>query len=895
MPGLYPPFVVLGTAPRVLEVVAETRRRVRVVFSEAMRVDATLLATASYTLTPDGGSASRTIVRVRPGARVGPTSVILTLSGPLTVGSSNYRLDCDTAIEDVAGTPLNASYLGADFSVAADVPAAEAYQGRQRLYVGVRIEGIGSGSSISTGRRYVWCSRRPRDVSDYSSVGGDAVYLPDLLSWPSHVESRMHPLGGVAESGELTVAIVDGGARQDRLTQLLAIHRRPINALSAELTRTATSATFLTNTGLTAGGLVFPGGECLRLSTNTSGTTWTVSRGALDTAAQRHASGAVVYAGSPLLYGRRMRLFVGLNDGAHASTDEEEVEAGWAIDSVELSDDLLAWVLRGRSQLKYLDRLLDRSPFQATLTAVDEAHSRVSLRPVRAEPTAYRGHFNDRVFLRFGKNEIRAIAQSGLLDSVPVAGTRIEDWKDGELVRQVFVARADATGTDYGSFRYQAPGAETTSRSTGTWTPDAHAIVILLCLATGKSDLDDNTPDNYTSGYGNFSALPPGVGLGMPAAEIDFGSALDVWHRAPHLVLEHFVLDSTETGREVFDRILKLTGIDVRTVSGLLTFGYTRTPLADDVVASWDVSTLVGRDGGDGNLVPQLRARIDQSLAIGAVQFKARNARGDEVELTYSDADFPEVFGDVRGLYSVDEKPLPIDARDVRADDNGGEPELLRQRALQVLRGYRRAPWRYSLVTPRTQRSVQPGDFVHLTYPQLPDLAEARRGVVEQTIKITSKKETISRERVDITWDAVSYPAGRVGRLAPSARVSGAPTGSVVPVSANRYTDPQARGGLPSTDAAAFRVGDRVCLKSRGGLRVTTTPAYQTVTAIGSNTLTLDGTFGGAPELTTGGVLAYVDRSEATTTQAEAFVFLSDRATRTVGATTETPWTYGEG
>lgn len=897
MPLTGPPFVGLGEAPRVVSCTAETRTRLRVVFSEAMRVDAPFLDPTSYTLTPDGGSVSRAILTVSPAARVGPTSVVLTLSGPLTEGASNYNIAVDTDVEDMAGNGLDATADSVDFSVASDTGAAPG--AARRLVVLVRIEAIGTGGSTSVGAQFTWCSRRPRSYADWNTPGvSAATYIPDLCDWPSAIEQRSSPLGGVAESGELSVVILDGGARGDRLTQLLAIHRRAINFLVGPVGRTDTSVTFAAPGSLSVGDVVHAGGEAMRLASNTSGNTWTVTRGVLDTDAQRHTAGAPVLAGTALLHGRRMRLFVGQNDGAHASTDEEEIEAGWAIDSIDLTPDLGAWILRGRSQLKHLDRLLDRRPFQASLVAFDDAHAHVTLQPVRSdsgEYTAYRGHFNDRTFIRIGDDEIRQIGPGGAVDRIPRAGTLAGDWREGDGTRQVFVAQSDQTGTDYGSFRGQAPGSETDSRSTGAWVPYSHAIPILLCLITGKSDLEDNVPDNYTPGFGNWSGLPPGVGLGTPAREIDFGSALDVWHRAPHLVLEHFVLDATESGREVLDRILRLTGIEIHTANGLLTFRYVRTPLADDVVAEWGPAQIVARDDGSGNIIPEVNARLDASLAIGAVKFTALNARGDDVELVYSDADFPEVFGDVRGLYSIDEKPLPIDARYVRCEDAGGEPELLRQRALQILRAYRRIPWRYGFATPREQRAVQSGDFVRFTYPQIPDLVNGQRGIVRQTIKILSKREVVNREKVEIAWDAISYPAAKAGRIAPAARISGPAVGNTIPVTANRYTDPNARGDLPRTDAAGFSVGDRVCLKTRGALRIVTTPAYETVVSVGTNELELSGDFGGASEVTAGTVIAFVRHDEATDAQRARFVFMASRTTRQIGSSGEQAWTYGEG
>lgn len=874
----------LAAAPRVVRAEGLGLDRVRLVFSEPMVDSAALRNVASYTLLPDVGATARAIVSVTPSTYVGPTSVVLRFARALTAGAG-YRIDVSAALEAESGLSMNPAALFASWTTEALTPHQEL---GQRLVVIVEIESIGQGeASGALPDRY--CSTEPTLYTDYA----DGRYFPYLADWPSAIEQRQHPLGGVAESGELQVVLVD---IDDRLTAAFAIHRRAVNYLATELAAGDTEATFQSNAGVVLHRLLYMGGEALQVGAFDSGTTWAIARHVLDTAAQRHSAGAPVLLGTPLLPGRRMRMFVGYNDGRHSSADEDEIEAGWAIDSIGLTADHNGWILRGRSQLKYLDNLLDRRPFLATLEAFDGSQTQLQLRPVRnGNLGGYRSHFGDRVFLKLG-DQVLQMTLAGAIEGQPVAGTLSAELREGTAARQVFVARADQTGTDYGSFRRQAPGDETTSRSTGPWVAEWHAIPIILCLITSKADVDDNVPDNYTSGFGNYSALPPGVGLGVPAAEVDFGSALEVWHRAPHLLLEHFVLDETATGREVLDRILRLTGIDLGYVDGLLTFSYTRTPLADDIVAEWGPGELVAREDEDGNLgPPELTAELDASLAIGAVKFAARNARGDTVELIYSSTDFPEVFGDVRGLYTLDEKPLEIDARYVRCEDGGGEPELLRQRALQILRGYRRVPWRYGIPTPREQRHVRAGQFIRLTYPQLPDLVEGQRGLVRQAVKILSKREEVSREKVEIGWTGISYPAGRAGRIAPAGRISGAATGNVVPLTANRFTDPAAQGDLPNTDAAAFRAGYRVCLKTRGGLRIVTTPAYQTVVSVGANQLTLDGMFGGAPEVAAGTILAFVRHDEAVTEQRERYVFFADRADRTVGSSGEEPWTYGEG
>lgn len=99
----YVQFVGVGIRPSVANAQAITEQRVRVRFTEAMRADAELLDATNYTITPDGGSAARTVVSVSIDA---DDSVILHLDGVLTFGQANYNVAVALTVADVAGNTL---------------------------------------------------------------------------------------------------------------------------------------------------------------------------------------------------------------------------------------------------------------------------------------------------------------------------------------------------------------------------------------------------------------------------------------------------------------------------------------------------------------------------------------------------------------------------------------------------------------------------------------------------------------------------------------------------------------------------------------------------------------------------------------------------------------------
>lgn len=114
-------FVGIGVAPRVASAAAQTQSTVRVVFSEPMTNNAALTTAANYVLTPDFGSAARTVTSVLVAST---TIVVLALDGALTPGTDNYQVAVSDLVIDVAANTLDPAFDTADFGFSGAVTPA---------------------------------------------------------------------------------------------------------------------------------------------------------------------------------------------------------------------------------------------------------------------------------------------------------------------------------------------------------------------------------------------------------------------------------------------------------------------------------------------------------------------------------------------------------------------------------------------------------------------------------------------------------------------------------------------------------------------------------------------------------------------------------------------------
>lgn len=761
----------------------------------------------------------------------------------------------------------------------------------------VTIDGVGEYGGI-----WKFCTTLPT----YTATTRYKAYLGN---YPQLLAENTHPLGGVSGSGELQVEIVDV---DDELTGRIArTEARPQTRITAGITSAVTTVTVESNTGITAGSSMgFMGVEAFTFDSISAGTTWNITRGALGTTASAHDQGDPVWLFSPYMLGRRMRVYLAFNDDDYGGT-ETEIGGGWHLDPPRLGSGLNSWVLTGSSPMKYLDRLLYRNAFRGTLILKNPETKTYLVYSTQTQSGSgavndVHPHHQDRIFYRVGDEVVRVDPDriylgQFVVDKYGAAGTHpSNNLKEGEEIYQVFAADTDE---DYGSFRAQDQNAESSSKSAPSWVSYDHPVPIILSLLTSKSDVSDNNADNFETGKGNFSGLPPGIGLGIPGndsvSRIDYDSFLAVWNRTRTYSMRNFILEDSQSGRDVIDRICRATGYDLKLKDGKLYLDAFRLPLADETGAVFDDSSILTEESGEGHRVPRLSAVIDKSLVASQVAFTLRNSRGKEIRSVWSSDDIKEQFGNIRGDYQLESRAIEIDATDFQADANGAEPEVIQHRALQILYRYRRPVWRINVTTDLSLEATEAGDFVYLTHSQFPDMTNGTRGVTNLLCKVLSKEVRVDPDGARIDWEIISYnQEARVGRVSPSAMITSVASNTAT-VEENRYTDPDALGDdITEPDANAFTVGDVVRLVDTSGVPIGTSPETQTIQSISGNDIELDSNFGGAAEFASGYVIEYANADDQAEQQQNGYVSMADDpsdGSSDVGTTfSGDPWAYGE-
>lgn len=724
----------------------------------------------------------------------------------------------------------------------------------------VRIEGVGNGA----GQWAFTTQRVPSDPLCRAWFPAGAV--PSLASY------SVPPLGGVVAQGEYSFELVDVG---DQLTAQLAHESTSISSLFSAVGSAATSVEFLAPPG-SPGDVVCVGRECMRLESPGVGLFWNVTRGFLGTTATSHRIRSRVYRRLQYLAGRQVVVSVRTGSGPLAT--ESELGRFW-LDLPQLDETLNVWRFACRSR----DRLLDRLVYPKPLTDGVRVSSEASILP--RNPDRWRAHYNQRLFIRAGDTIVRVHRGGGsdalTVESVGVAGTPSADLAGIDSIEQVFIAD---DSDDFASFRW-SPTIAGSAANPATWAPDSHPIPVILALLTSNHSAGTA---NGTVGLGYFACLPQGVGCGVPATEIDASSVYRTWSRSQRARIPFFAITSeTKSAREAIDAIAKYCGYTVGWRGSLLTIDLRSSAAPTSTISLSDVVT---RESG-GARVPMLGSpRYSDAYLATRVEMKSKSERGTEVNSAFTLSDFPLIFGAQEGLYG-DQYTLEVDASFVRADAVGDEPEYLRGRALDILTTFRDPLWTLQLTTGiDLLTAVSPGDVVAFRHPQLPDMRTGTRGGhLGATWWVLEARPDFGAGTV--TWTLLSrgnQPAP--GEIAPSARIASA-VGSVVTVSANRYTDPDNAEGLPANDAMAFAVGDVVRLRDRSGVAIATTPTFTTVTALSASTITLASSLGG--ELTAGRIIEYVDAADANAAMLAAKVYLADELSETVGAATQAAWRFG--
>jgi hypothetical protein len=193
---------------------------------------------------------------------------------------------------------------------------------------------------------------------------------------------------------------------------------------------------------------------------------------------------------------------------------------------------------------------------------------------------------------------------------------------------------------------------------------------------------------------------------------------------------------------------------------------------------------------------------------------------------------------------------------------------------------------------------IQPGDVGDLTCPLLPDLSSGSAGLTAIRV-VCTEAQIEMRGGAGMVVTLVSMGGGLVPQYGPSAEISTAvySAGSTtLTVAANTFGITNPQDGLPSKDVSAFTVGDEVDIIDETDGSSASGGNYQTITSItaGSNTIVVDGNFGGVSDANMAVcVLVPAPFASATTTQKAKVAYLSDAGDNTINGT-QTTFVFGD-
>lgn len=726
-----------------------------------------------------------------------------------------------------------------------------------------------------------------------SYAAGQPAHLwrPILCTMPDLTGESVDLFGGFPRRlGGLTLELLD---HRDFLTDLMRTEAGAVAVLDEDLDSSETAITVASAAGIADDSLIFIGGECMAVD-SIAGAVLTVRRGWAGTDARAHLTGDRVYAYTRHLLGRRAVVVLAPEDATDA--DEEQVVGEYVIDGCSWSRDLNRWILTGKSQLKYLDRALPRIARTGTISRVEGNY--LFLEQVQGETNVFNwrhwiGSNLDSslppttAFIEVDGEIIGASPafRTGLqVTARGLLGTAQTDLAVGQRVTQVFVASRDVPGASFRVARGPSP-----SDDLGTdtdWVKTDHWVDLILALLTSPASAFDpfGPGGNYDAAYDNWSVLPVGFGLGIPAALIDFASFVDARARTADFRFPNFVLGRGEAPRSVadlLDEFLKCLGAYLYIDGQRIGLALPRLPLLGEqliTITADDVLT----DGAE----PRLAAATNTELHAPGVTYVVGPTNA---EITFTNAEYGDTYGQ-RGDYVTDRDPARIYVP-------SGDP------ALRHVYGARAEARLYRLHRPNIQLDLDldpeqawnltPGTVVGVTLGELVDRANGVRGWTSVVGEVLTRQPQLdANEGPSVRASIITYgPSTKVARVTPAAIITAVSTNTVT-VAANRYTATDAVG-YPDQDVNGFVVGDVVRIVDHSGAdaSIGNTQIVQSINP-GTNQITLDGDFDS--DLQDDLILVYTDYDQATATQHGRFAFAADRATQTVDGGAVAPYLFGE-
>lgn len=678
----------------------------------------------------------------------------------------------------------------------------------------VTIEGVGgyytagqvSAAGVSAA---AFCYRSP-DASN-------PIYRPHITAQVDLLPEIVPLFGGFPELGAVTVNLLDV---DNALTTWCATDRLPNNRLAAGMNASVGFATpgFL---GPAVGDVLYIDREAMFVDAVDMSGVCTVRRGALETEATSHQSGAAIYLSSPFLRTRRLRVWLAPQD-ATAPWTANALFWDYTIDAYGWDPSLNTWQIEGRSFLRYLQRLLPRKPRTAvikdpgelTVTSAEGSEGPIELWDER------RFHLHNRktgeIFAMGG-----AFTAAGANTPVrrALAGTSREDFKEGQELRQVLLGDWD--------FRYSPGPTPSTSRASGTWVRTEHPVDMLLMILLSSAGEDGLELTNYASGGNNYSSLPAGYGAGVPASLIDFESFEDVRNRMSMMRFPNFVLGAEKkaTGVDaiITEHFLRPLGLYLTLRQGKIFLRLPRLPAVGETTTPITADNILA---GQDNL-PMWAVAKDMVNMPGAVTVFAGPK---QIPVSFTTSEFLAINLTRTGWYEDADRPDEISVAGLSDGDTVTAGVLAMRRLVRLA-----SPMtRLNLTGNFGLADLSPGRLVAVTAAELPDLATGTRGWAAKVCEVASVEPVLSPE------------TGATTHLALYAYATPDPTRLVAPA-AVQQEDPvddftrefRTKVFSPDRDVSYFFVGQEVSFWLQNG---TTHLGDATITAINApdNEITFD-------------------------------------------------------
>ena len=757
----------------------------------------------------------------------------------------------------------------------------------------VTIEGSGNSAGL-----FYYCSTVP----DFAASDTNWRAWIRAGNWPDIMSETVSVMGGLPEAGNLSLNLVDV---DDSLTAEWRTERGPVTLVDGAAAIDATTIAVVDASNISVNDVVFLGTEAVKVGGKSSNDLTGLTRGYLGTDAASHADKEELYLSIPYLRGRRVKMYLIPADAA--SVSDLHLFGTYHVDSFAMAEDLNGYILQGRSALKYLDRLVSHAPvpeFSINVNQNDSGRLFLTL------PGPFDPWSEEKAFMRFGDEAVEVSTNTQAPVVVQVTrrgqlGTQAgkADLKAGDTGQWIIAADTATDGP--GGFRYISAGNWSQlgsvekagiTRSSYFWERSAHWIDIMLCLFTSSAGNDEIGLDNGSDTYGTWASLPDGYGLGIPASVIDFESFISLKNETPDFLFKAFYLGAeAQPIKEIIsEQILKPIGAYITTETGLITLRMPKIPLLNSTLTAWGDGVIMSKNAGDRRRLSDLRASQDVSKIATTVSFEVSNESGGKATHTFNDTSF-EGWSVGRSYYAKDEKPLEFK---VPAILNEGSESFVKRLGMRKLFRFRRPMWAINAGTGLDQYARTPGDLIGLTHSDLPNTETGERGWSDVACEIVGREIAVNEAGASIAFDLVAFTEARIGRVSASGfimSVSGPDGGGnyTLTMNSNLYTDDASLSGLPTQDAASFRVGDVVTLANLDGSDAAST-ATQIVTTVSGDTVTIDGNFGGA--LAAKLVLVFSDRASAVSAEYDYFVYYAGQGDTppNIGASTDKPWRYGE-